>query len=202
VLRGATGLGAAVMLVTALAAATTHQARAGDANQILRRMSDFLAGQQNLSASFDSDVEVITPEVQKIAFASSDRFQISRPDKLRISRTGVYDGKIATVYGKNLNGYAQANASGSIDELVDRLRDKLGVVLPGADLLSIRSMYLSPRHSRSFQNRVPGLVSSSGPCDLQQLRSRRWVMSVGRSPRMVILSHVRIFRWPTKQSIL
>src|SRR5262249_39480876 len=117
-----------VLLATALAAAPTV-VRADDATNILKAMSQYLANQKNLSVSFDSDIEVITPEVQKIQFASSSQLEMSRPDKLHARRTGgyadvevVFDGKTATVYGKNanVNGYVQVDAPGSVDELVDR----------------------------------------------------------------------------------
>jgi hypothetical protein len=130
------------ILVTALAAGPAL-AQTDDANKILKEMAEYLESQKNISASFDSDVEVITPQVQKIQFASSGQFEMSRPDKIHLSRTGgysdveiIFDGKTATIYGKHANGYVQADASGSIDQLVDRLRDTLGVALSGADLLS------------------------------------------------------------------
>src|SRR5262245_46168083 len=64
------------------------QARGDDAEKILRALSDHLASQRNISLTFDADIEVITPDVQKIQFASSGRVQMSRPDKIRASRTG------------------------------------------------------------------------------------------------------------------
>jgi hypothetical protein len=116
--------------------------QAQDAKGILKSMSDYVAAQKTLSAKFDSSIEVITPDLQKIQFASSGELLLSRPDKLRVTRTGgysdielVFDGKTTTVFGKNLNAFAQFEASGSIDQMVDRLRDQLSVELPGADLL-------------------------------------------------------------------
>lgn len=113
-----------------------------DAGKILKSMSDYVASQKVISATFDSDIEVITPDLQKIQFASSGQLSLSRPDKLRATRTGgyadielVFDGKVATVFGKNINAFAQLDAPGSIDQLVDRLRNQLSVELPGADLL-------------------------------------------------------------------
>ena len=47
----------------------------------------------------------------------------------------LFDGKTVTVLGKGLNAYAQADAPGMIDQLVDLLRNKYGLELPGADLL-------------------------------------------------------------------
>jgi hypothetical protein len=118
-------------------------ARAQDAGKILKSMSDYLAAQKTLSAKFDSSIEVITPDLQKIQFASSGQLLLSRPDKLRATRTGgyadielVFDGKTATVLGKNINAFAQVDAPGSVDQLIDRLRDELSIELPGADLLN------------------------------------------------------------------
>jgi hypothetical protein len=124
--------------VTALAARPAP-AQTDDANKILKEMSDYLERQKNISASFDSDFELITSQVQKLQFASSGHFEMSRPDKLHLIRTGghsdveiILDGKMATVYGKHINGYVQGGASGSVDQIVNRLR----MALPGADLLA------------------------------------------------------------------
>ena len=86
---------------------------------------------------------MITPDLQKIQFASSGQLLLSRPDKFRATRTGgyadielVFDGKTATVFGaKNINAFAQLDAPGSIDQLFDRLRNQSSAELPGADLL-------------------------------------------------------------------
>jgi hypothetical protein len=118
------------------------RAQSDDADKILKAMSDYIAGQKTISLSFDADIEVITPQVQKIQFDASGHLQLSRPDKIRATRSGGYanvelvsDGKTVTVYAKNVDSFAQVDAAGSIDQLVDRLRDKLSVSLPGADLL-------------------------------------------------------------------
>jgi len=81
-------LGAATAAVILLAA--TSAARADDSANILKSMTDYLGTQKSLSASFDSDIEIITPELQKIQFASSGQMKLSRPDKLRVRRTGGY----------------------------------------------------------------------------------------------------------------
>lgn len=130
----------ALVMVSMLPIASA--AKADDADKILKSMSDYIQSQQGLSLTFDSDIEVITPEIQKIQFASSGTVALARPDKIRASRTGgytdvelVFDGKSLSVVGKNLNVYAQAEAPGTIDELIARLRDEHSLDLPGADLL-------------------------------------------------------------------
>lgn len=37
-----------------------------DALEILKAMSDYIASQKNISLTYDLDVEVVTPEVEKI----------------------------------------------------------------------------------------------------------------------------------------
>jgi hypothetical protein len=117
-------------------------AQAQDAAKVLKAMTDYVASQKVISATYDTDIEVITNDLQKIQFASSGQMLVSRPDKARVSRVGgyvdvelVFDGKTLSVLGKNLNAYTQTDATGSIDQLVARLRNELGVAIPGADLL-------------------------------------------------------------------
>jgi hypothetical protein len=47
----------------------------------------------------------------------------------------IYDGKTLTFLGKGQNAYIQAEAPGTIDTLIDQLREKFQRPLPGADLL-------------------------------------------------------------------
>jgi hypothetical protein len=46
-----------------------------------------------------------------------------------------FDGKTLTFLGKGKNAYVQAEAPGTIDALIDQLRDKFHRQLPGADFL-------------------------------------------------------------------
>src|ERR1700731_993342 len=135
------GAATAVLLL-----ATASAARADDSANILKSMTDYLGSQKSLSASFDSDIEIIPPELQKIQFASSGQMKLSRPDKLRVRRTGgyadvelVYDGKAISVYGNNAKSYVQADAPGTIDELVDVMQARTGGALPGTDLVASHS---------------------------------------------------------------
>jgi len=122
------------------------QAQGDDASLILKKMSGYVGGQSTIQVAFDSDIEVITDDLQKIQFTSSGQVMLSRPDKLRASRTGgyadvelVFDGKKVTVFGKHIGAYAQADFSGSVDQVIDKMRSEFGVEAPGADLLLSRS---------------------------------------------------------------
>src|SRR5258707_5949591 len=131
-----------VALVTAFIAFTAPSARADDPAMFLKAMSDYTSAQKSISATFDSDIEVVTPELEKIQFTSSGKLQLTRPDKLRVSRTGgyadvqlVYDGKMVSIYGNNAKAYAQADLAGTVDQLIDLIQAKSGAAMPGTDLL-------------------------------------------------------------------
>ncbi len=118
------------------------QAQGSDAKSILKAMSDYASSQKTIELTFDSDIEIITPSMEKIQFTNSGEVLLSRPNRIRAHRIGGYadvalffDGKIASVYGKHSNAYAQFNAPGTVDQLVETLREGYGVALPGADLL-------------------------------------------------------------------
>lgn len=111
------------------------------AKATLKAMSDYLAGQKSVSAKYNTELEVITPAIEKITFSSTGDILVSRPDKLRATRTGGYadielffDGKAFNLYGKHLNSFIHLDAPGTIDNLIDQLREK-GAALPFADLL-------------------------------------------------------------------
>jgi hypothetical protein len=137
----------AVAASTAIIVLSVGQtAQAQDAAKVLKAMTDYTGAQKAISATFDSDIEIITPELQKIQFTSSGQLKLSRPDKLRIRRTGgytdvelIYDGKTLSMYGNNAKSYVQADAPGTVDEVVDTLQAKTGAAMPGTDLLLTKS---------------------------------------------------------------
>lgn len=138
----AVGRAVAIALGLTMLLLVSPSAQAQDAAKVLKAMTDYVASQKVISATYDTDIEVITHDLQKIQFASSGQMLLSRPDKIRASRIGgyadvelVFDGKNLTVLGKNINAYAQTETAGSIDQLVAGLRNEFGMAIPGADLL-------------------------------------------------------------------
>ena len=118
--------------------------RASEANakRLVKIMSDYMAAQQAIAFDYDSYLEVVSKQNQKIGLASSGSVTLNRPDKFRITRKGgfanvesVFDGTMLTMIGRNINAYAQVDAHGTVDQLVDVLRDKYHRPVPGADLL-------------------------------------------------------------------
>ena len=121
------------------------QAEGSDAKAFLKAMSDYVSSQKTIEFTFDSDIEVITPQMEKIQFASSGEALLARPDKFRAHRVSghadvalFFDGKTVGILGKSVNGYAQFEAPGSVDQLIEALRAGHGVAMPGADFLLSR----------------------------------------------------------------
>ena len=133
---------ASLLVAPHVAAPAWAQAPGTNAKSTLKAMSDYVSSQRTIELTFDSDIEVITPQLEKIQFTNSGEALLSRPDKLRAHRVGGYadvalffDGKTVSVYGKHINGYAQFDAPGSVDHLFEALRAGHGIALPFADLL-------------------------------------------------------------------
>ena len=176
-------------------------AQEDDAKAILKAMSDYVGGQQSIQLTFDSAIEIITPQLEKIQFTNSGECLLRRPDKLRAHRIGgyadvemVYDGETTIVYGRHVNGYAQFEAPGSVDDLIHALRKGHGVALPGADLLLSNSYETLVADIQEAKNIGRGVIDGV-ECEHLAFRNfdtdwQLWV-EVGKHPiprQMVITS--------------
>ncbi|WP_233426732.1 DUF2092 domain-containing protein [Rhizobium mongolense] len=132
------------MLALIIVSGTGPNAKAGEAEakELVKAMSDYLAGQKTVSFAYDTSFEVVTTEHQKLQLASSGKVGMARPDKIRATRSGgfadveiTFDGKSLTLMGKDVNLYTQFEVPGSIDNLIEELRTKHHLPVPGADLL-------------------------------------------------------------------
>jgi hypothetical protein len=135
----------AIVLAVAIAGTESISPAHADeaqAKSLLKAMSDYLAAQKTISFEYDANLDIVSTQQQKIGLASSGTLTLERPDKLHATRSGgfanvemVFDGKTLSLLGKNANVYAQVDAPGTIDHLVDELRDKYHRPVPAADLL-------------------------------------------------------------------
>jgi hypothetical protein len=133
---------AAAPVATEQTAGSQNDVSAQNAKARLKAMSDYLAAQKAISLGYDTVFEVVTNEHQKLQIATSGTMLLNRPDKIRaIRKTGfsdtetVFDGKTLSILGKVQNAYVQTEVPGTIDTLIDQLRDRFHRQLPGADLL-------------------------------------------------------------------
>src|SRR5438093_1567714 len=105
---------ASVLVAALMAAPAKTQEQGSEAKSVLKAMTDYVSSQKTIEFTFDSDIEVITPQLERIQFTNSGEALLSRPDKLRAHRVGGYadvalffDGKTARIFAKHINGYAQ-----------------------------------------------------------------------------------------------
>lgn len=113
-----------------------------EAEKLVRRMGDYLAGRQQFSLKAESTIEAVLATGQKIQFDSPATLTLSRPNKLRAHRRSditnqefFYDGKTLTLYNPKENLYATTPAPATLDETFDFAREKLDVIAPASDLL-------------------------------------------------------------------
>ena len=95
------------------------------ARNLVKSMSDYHSAQKAISFTYEATFEIVSADHQKLGLASSGRFALNRPDKLRANRSGgfadvemLFDGKTATLLGKNLNLYAQFDMPGTIQSTI------------------------------------------------------------------------------------
>jgi len=133
---------AALSLMVVLGAPSGSRADEADAKRLLKAMSDYMASQKAISFGFDAILEVVTKDNQKLALASSGAVNLNRHSKIRVTRAGghadvemLFDGKTLTLFGNNANLYTQISLPGTVDNMVDVLREEYKLPLPGADLV-------------------------------------------------------------------
>ena len=139
---GSAAAAARAALLLGLVLPGAVQADEAFARSQIDAMSRYLAAQPALSFDFDTSLDVVTADDQKLTIASSGSVALQRPDKLRVVRQGgfatveaTFDGKVLSVLNRDAMAYAQADLPGTIDTVVTYLHDELGRPVPGADLL-------------------------------------------------------------------
>jgi hypothetical protein len=134
----------AAYLVAALLAGAGVPAQADEAfaRGQIKAMSEYIGTQPTLSFDFDTSLDVITSDDQKLTIASSGSLALERPGKVRAVRRGgfatvegTFDGTTLSILNRSANSFAQAEVPGTVDKLITYLHDELGRPLPGADLL-------------------------------------------------------------------
>lgn len=185
--RGATSAAALLLLVSVPAArADEAQARA-----LFKSMTDYMAAQKAISFDYDSYLDVVSTDKQKLALASSGTLTLNRPDKVHMTRTGgfsnvelTFDGKTVTLLGKNANAYAQVEEAGTVDKLVDALRKKIQKPMPAADLLMSDPHAMLMTNVRDVKDLGSGVIRGQ-ECNHIAARSDRadWQLWIAQGDR-------------------
>src|SRR4051812_21254714 len=182
---------AALFWIAGFGASSSARADEAEAKSMLKAMSDYLAAQTAISFGYDTSLEVVTKDHQKLLLASSGTTDLSRPDKIRASRHGgfadvemVFDGKTLTLLGKDANLYTQAEIPGALDHLVDELRDKYHRPIPGADLL-LSDVYKELMHGVVDVKDLGSGVIGGTECDHLAFRTKEldWQIWIAQGER-------------------
>lgn len=170
---------AALSSMLLLGASASASADEADAKRLLKSMSDYLSAQKKLSFDYDATLEVVTKDQQKLALASSGSISLVRPDKLQMTRAGgfanvevLFDGKTLTLLGKDANLYSQADAPGTIEQLIDELHNKYNRPLPAADLLLPNAYDLLMADVTDVKDLGSGVISGV-ECDYLAFRTEQ-----------------------------
>ena len=112
------------------------------ANQILRKMCDYLGNLQQFGVHTQNTLEDELDSGHRIDLDVSAGVIINRPNKLLAERKGdlidqsfFYNGESLTLYNPSDKVYATEPAPGTIEEMLDMARDSLGLIVPVADLV-------------------------------------------------------------------
>jgi hypothetical protein len=123
---------AALAVIIGLGVSSHANAGKEEAKGLLKAMSDYLAAQKTISLEYDSAFEVVTTDHQKLLLANSGAIHLSRPDKLCATRSSgfadfeiVFDGETVSMVSKYDNAFVQIDTAGSVEHLIDELRERL-----------------------------------------------------------------------------
>jgi len=168
---------AALLFLCLVLSIPSTSADEADAKRIFKAMTDYLDAQDIIAFDYDAVLEVVTVDGQKLQIASSGSLTMDRPNQLRATRHGgfadaelTFDGTTLTLFGKNLNLYAQLEIPGSLDNMIDELRLQHGKPLPAADLL-LSDAYKAMLHDVTDIKDLGGGVIGGVECDSLAFRS-------------------------------
>ena len=110
--------------------------------KVLRRMTDHLSGLKQFSVVALNMREDMLISGHRVDYEVTSTVVVSRPNKLRVERTGhlagqtfYYDGTTLTLYNPNDKVYASMPAPATIEETLDFGRESLGLGYPISDLV-------------------------------------------------------------------
>ena len=112
------------------------------ADELLRRMSDYLAQAQFFSVSAEIWQDIQLGSGQQVQAGRTVELQVRRPDRFhaevrstRRNRALYYDGKTLTILNRAQNFYGSIPAPATLDEALDVASERFGIALPLEDIV-------------------------------------------------------------------
>jgi len=143
-LRAAFAAGAAwaCLMVNAAPAAEVKPSVAPQADELMRRMSDYLAQAEFFSVSAEVWQDVRLGSGQQVQAGRTIDLQVRRPNRFhaevhstRRNRGLYYDGKSITLFDRAQGFYGSIPAPDSLDEALDAASERFGITLPLEDII-------------------------------------------------------------------
>jgi len=154
-----------------------HTEGVENAKMLLKAMTDYMAAADSISFNYDASLEVVTAENQKLALVSSGSVVLNRPDKLHTTRQGgfadfetFFDGETLTFLGKNANVYSEAEAVGTIADLLAVMGEKFDRSPPAADLLTTDALDKMIEGVTDVKDLGSGVINGQ-ECDFLAIRA-------------------------------
>ena len=130
------------LVAIAAPAADTKPAVDPQADELLRRMSDYLAQEPFFSVSVEVWQDVRLGSGQQVQAGRTVDLQVRRPDRFhsevhstRRNRGLYYDGKSITLLDRVQNFYGSIPAPATLDEALDVASERFGITLPLEDII-------------------------------------------------------------------
>jgi hypothetical protein len=114
------------------------------AQEILKRMADFLKQTKQYTVTVDSEYDVVQKSGEKIEFGEVRKLTVVRPDRIRVdteSRDGrkgmlCYNGQDIVIFDAKDNVYSSERKPSDLDHLFDHFKDDLEINLPLGQVFS------------------------------------------------------------------
>jgi len=185
-----------------------------DATKILKKMTDYLGSLKQFSVHTRNNLEDLLESGHRIDFQISADVTISRPNKLHAERKGdqvdqifYYDGQTLTLHNPSDRVYATEPAPGTIEAMLDYVRESLGLMVPVADLI-YRNAFPLLMHEVSMAVVIGKSTIGGVRCD-HLLFSRPgvdfqvWVADSGPPlPYKFIVTDTGLFAWMSISTVM
>ncbi len=111
------------------------------ADEVLKRMGEFLRAQPTLHVVAETTLEVVEPDGQKIEYGRRTQVSMKRPNQIRADVAGDqsdrgfwYNRSTVTILDRLTNTYSTIEAPDTADAMFDHLAARYGIAYPAADL--------------------------------------------------------------------
>lgn len=172
-----------------------------EANELLRRMSDYLTEAQFFSVKAEVWQDVQLNSGQEVEAGRTIDLQVRRPNRFhtevrstRRNRSLNYDGKSITLLDRVQNFYGSIPAPGTLDEAVDVASERFGITLPLEDII-VSNPYQSAM-GKVTSGILLGPVTVLGvPCEhlafsLENVDWQIWIEDGARPvPRKIVITY-------------